>query len=201
MSSQRQGESDPGPRKARSQVDHDLLRRLLQPARAGNAQAWEAIYRHTYPALYGFARRRLGADRDAEEAVAETMIKAFDRIEGFVWRNGGLMVWLYNLLGDVVADNQRASGRHTARRPGLDDAESPTNGPRGTETKQAELVGRSFARLDPSEQDVLELRVVGGLDADQVGIVLGQRPGAVRAAQSRALQKLEMIVKDATERG
>jgi RNA polymerase sigma-70 factor, ECF subfamily len=48
----------------------------------------------------------------------------------------------------------------------------------------------AFERLAPEERELLELRVQGGLSSEEVGKLLGKRPGAVRMAQVRALQRL-----------
>ena len=48
----------------------------------------------------------------------------------------------------------------------------------------------AFERLGDEDREVLELRVVAGLSAEEVGNVLGKRAGAVRMAQSRALERL-----------
>ena len=47
------------------------------------------------------------------------------------------------------------------------------------------LIRQLFARLSPAEQEVLELRVIAGLSAEQVGEVLGRNP-AQCARRSRA---------------
>ena len=52
--------------------------------------------------------------------------------------------------------------------------------------EEAAAVRIAFARLDPAEQELLELRVVSRLSAEEVASVIGKRPGAVRTAQSRA---------------
>jgi RNA polymerase sigma-70 factor (ECF subfamily) len=44
--------------------------------------------------------------------------------------------------------------------------------------------------LSDDDRELLDLRVVGGLSADEVASVLGKQPGAVRMAQSRALDRL-----------
>lgn len=52
----------------------------------------------------------------------------------------------------------------------------------------------AFRRLSPADQEVLELRIVGELSADEVGAVTGRRSGAVRMAQARALQRLRKLM-------
>ena len=48
----------------------------------------------------------------------------------------------------------------------------------------------AYTRLSDDDREVLDLRVVAGLSADEVAAVLGKQPGAVRMAQSRALERL-----------
>ncbi|MBA3429862.1 MAG: hypothetical protein H0U16_00025 [Actinobacteria bacterium] len=63
--------------------------------------------------------------------------------------------------------------------------------------EEEESLRAAFIRLSDDDREVLELRVVGELDARQAGHVLGKRPGAVRMAQSRALERLrEFMEKD-----
>lgn len=51
----------------------------------------------------------------------------------------------------------------------------------------------AFDRLPAQDRELLELRVLAGLDANSVGSVLGRRPGTVRVAQSRALRRLRVV--------
>ena len=57
---------------------------------------------------------------------------------------------------------------------------------------------RAFGRLRAEDQELLELRVVAGLSAEQVAAVQGRRAGAVRMAQSRALSRLRELLAEAT---
>ena len=57
----------------------------------------------------------------------------------------------------------------------------------------AELTGSvrtAFAALSEDDQEILWLRLVAGLSAAEVAEVVGRREGAVRQAQSRALDRL-----------
>jgi RNA polymerase sigma-70 factor (ECF subfamily) len=56
--------------------------------------------------------------------------------------------------------------------------------------EQRAEVADAFRRLRSDQQEVLALRVLGGLSAAQVGEVLGKSEGAVRVAQHRALRSL-----------
>jgi RNA polymerase sigma-70 factor, ECF subfamily len=50
-----------------------------------------------------------------------------------------------------------------------------------------------LARLPGRQQELLVLRVIAGLSAQETGSALGMSPGAVRVAQHRALARLRSI--------
>ena len=59
----------------------------------------------------------------------------------------------------------------------------------------------SELRLPADEQELLELRVVLGLSAHDVGALLDCSPGAVRMAQHRALGRLRSMMAGGVPRG
>lgn len=174
--------------------EHAVPRRLVRRAQAGDPDAWEALYRRAYPRLFAFARRRLSTPDEAEDAVSETMMRAFDHIEQFRWRDGGFEAWLFVICRNIVFEINRRAGRSLVH------AISPTADPLPEERIEAdeEVLGvrDAFARLSDQERELLELRVVGDLGAKQVGRMLGKSPGAVRQAQSRAIAKLRELMED-----
>ncbi len=179
--------------------DTEDQRALVARARLGDDRAWEALYRRLYPQLVAYAGRRLGAEV-ARDAVSEAMARAVARIERFTWEGGGFDAWMFGILRHVVIDVQRGT---LARPVGaeLDEGVSAEPGPLDTVlgAERAAAVRAAFGRLGPFDREVLELRVVAGLSSDEVATVVGKRPGAVRMAQARALERLrEMLEEHAT---
>ena len=165
---------------------------LVRDARQGDGGAWEALYRRAYPRLLAYARRRLPSDDAARDAVSETMARAVRGIGRFRDDGNGFDAWLSGILRHVVLDAQRAAGRRPVTV--ADDAD-PVSGEPGPEELlvagfDAASVRAAFGRLDEADRELLELRVVLGLSSDEVATVLGKRAGAVRMAQSRALDRL-----------
>jgi RNA polymerase sigma-70 factor (ECF subfamily) len=169
-------------------MEQDQLVALVDRAGRSDPEAWEALYRRAYPGLMAYASRRLDTER-ARDAVAETMARAVARISRFEWRGGGFDAWLYGILRHVVIDAHRARGRDAGRRQAIDASRA---GPLDhvLAGEEARAVRAAFDRLGTEDQEILELRVVAGLSAEEVGKVLGKRAGAVRMAQSRALDRL-----------
>ena len=169
-------------------MTQDQLEALVERAGRADPDAWEALYRRAYPGLMAYAARRLDRER-ARDAVAETMARAIARIGQFEWRGGGFDAWLYGILRHIVVDAHRARGREGVRR---EPAEPRRAEPLEylVDSEDAEEVRDAFSRLRAEDRELLELRVVAGLTAEEVAEVMGKRPGAVRMAQSRALDRL-----------
>ena len=169
-------------------------RRLVDRARRGDPDAWELLYRRAYPRLVAYARRRLATHEQAEEAVSETMVRAMDTIGRYRPGPSGIDAWLFGITRNVVLETYRAGARQRATDPAGLAARSLAGGPDPEhavlEAEERVLLVRAFDRLSAQDRDLLELRVVVGLDAEQVGRLTGRRAGAVRMAQSRALARL-----------
>ena len=177
--------------------DHTAEQRIVARARLGDPEAWELLYLRAYPRLIVYTRRRLAAQEQAEEAVSETMVRAMGLISRYRPGSGGIEAWFFGIARNVVLETYRAGARHRAADPaGL--AARPSLSVHGDperavlDTEERTLLARAFLRLSAQDRDVLELRVLSGLDAEQVGELTGRRAGAVRTAQSRALARLRL---------
>ena len=175
---------------------------LVRDARAGDRHALGQLYDTYRDRVARFATGRLGDPEKAEDVTSETF-EAVCRNLGSYRAGTDFEAWLFTIAHRRVADHFRR--RYRRREVALDEAvpggEERPAGPgaipavAGPEEallaaeRRAEVAG-AFRRLRPDQQEVLALRVLGGLSAAQVGEVLGKSEGAVRVAQHRALQSL-----------
>lgn len=169
---------------------------LVTGARRGDSEAWEALYRRAYPRLLAYARRRLPSPDEARDAVSEAMARAVANIHRFRSMGAGFDAWLYGILRHVVLDALRAQRRRSPEAPPEEASQDPEPLGQVLDDEEAEAVRAAFARLPPGDQELLELRVVAGLEAGHVARVLGRRAGAVRMAQSRALKRLRSLLEE-----
>jgi len=180
-------------------MDPAEARRLVEAATAGDDAAWETLYRSLYPRLRAFFVRRVG-DEHADDTVGETMMRAVASIDRFVWTDAGFDGWVFGIARHVAVDHHRRQDRvrryhHITRMfsGNKTDGTAPVEQDLVIGDDQA-LIRDLFTQLTAAEQEVLELRVIAGLSAEQVGEVLGHKPGAVRTAQSRALAHLRQLM-------
>lgn len=180
--------------------ERERVEELFTAARGGSASAWAELYALLRPRLFRYARLRLATDDQAEDAVSETMARAIASTANY--RPGaGPAAWLVGICRNVVFETYRAGGKqrpvdpeHLARRVQL--TEDP--GPAEVAVARSEevLLRAAFRRLKEVDQDVLSLRVVAGLATEEVAEALGKKVGAVRMAQSRALERLRELMEE-----
>ena len=167
---------------------------LVERARSGQADAWEALYRNVYPRLRAYALSH--ADRtQCEDLVNEALARAVAGVHRFRWEGGGFDAWLFGILRRVCSEHHR---RHKRRQPvhPVEAEEADRSEPGDSielEDEHAE-VRKAFELLRPTERQVLELRVIAGLSVEDAAFILGKASGAVRAAQSRALASLRVLM-------
>jgi RNA polymerase sigma-70 factor (ECF subfamily) len=176
------------------------LEELVRQARGGSPDAWEAIYLRSRPQLFRFARLRLVTDDQAEDAVSETVARAIAGLDRFP-PGASAMAWLVGICRNVVHEAHRTG---TRQRTLVDRAGqmAPPPDPQPPDdrllaSEEEAQLRHCFERLDHDARELLELRVVVGLDADAVAAVVGKRAGAVRMAQSRALARLRGCMEEA----
>jgi RNA polymerase sigma-70 factor (ECF subfamily) len=157
--------------------------------RARDVGAWETLFDRTYPRMLAYAQRRMDSADDARDAVSETftrMVQSLDRLDA---TNVSPEAWCFGILHHVVVDQQRTAYRRRRPLP-----VEPPSAPEPTDGVVLDIdhegIRAAFAGLAPRDRDLLELRVVAGLTADEVAEVLSMKPGAVRMAQARALARL-----------
>lgn len=104
------------------------------------------------------------------------------------------LAFVYGIAAHKVADAHRAAGRNRAEpTDSVPERYDPDMGP-----EQQAINSDAAARMDallqvlPEKQrEIVILRVVVGLSAEETAVAVGSTAGAVRVAQHRALAKLK----------
>ena len=88
---------------------------LLSRARAGDGEAFRELTGPHRRELQVHCYRMLGSFADAEDAVQETMLAAWQGIGGFTEERASLRTWLYKIATSRCLNARRAASRRSAR--------------------------------------------------------------------------------------
>jgi RNA polymerase sigma-70 factor (TIGR02960 family) len=191
---------------------------LMTRARAGDGDAFRELTEPYRRELQVHCYRMLGSLQDAEDAVQDTLLAAWQGLPGFEGR-ASIRTWLYRIATNRCLNARRSASRRPASRwniPGVEPPE-PTrlgevvwlepypdallegaiDGPAGPEARyeQTETISLAFVTalqvLPPRQLAVLVLRDVLGFHASEVAGMLDSTPGSVNSALKRARASLQ----------
>jgi RNA polymerase sigma factor (sigma-70 family) len=165
----------------------------LVAAQAGAEWAFAQLYgEFNHRLLRYFAARAPDA---ADDLTAETWFGAAKALGEFRGDETQFRSWLFTIAHRRLADywKQRPTRAESVDPSRLMDRVGTESADRRADEIMSadEAVRRIVRSLSPDQADVILLRVLGDLDVEEVASILGKRPGAVRALQHRALQKLK----------
>lgn len=184
---------------APTRVDRDNLDEVAAAAAAGNAAATRELLCYLRPIMVRYCRSRLGRVRpvsSADDVAQEVCLAVFRALPGY--RNVGrpFLSFVFGVAAHKVADVHRAAARDrsmpTAQTPDSLDADTPE-----VIALRRELVERTGGLLRvllPRQRDILIMRVMLGMSAQETADAIGTTPEAVRVAQHRALARLRRTV-------
>lgn len=162
---------------------------VLAAAQAGAEWGWERLFASIAGPLRGYLRAH-GAD-DPDELTGEVLLQLVRGIHRFEGDEAGFRSWVFLVAHHRLVDERRRAGRAERGRQRLDPPEHGAGADvEALDGSVPEVWRERLARLSEDQRDVLLLRVVGGLSADEVGAILGKSAGAVRVLQHRALVRL-----------
>ena len=177
---------------------------LVTRLQRGDQDAFESLVRTHGGRLLSVARRFLGSNEDAEDAVQETFIKAFKSIHTFEER-AQLHTWLHR----IVVNTSLMKLRERRRKPqeSIDDL-LPTfvaDGHQTTESREwsdalverketAAIVRQAIARLPEQHRTVLILRDIEERDTAETAAILGTTTTVVKVRLHRARQALRTLL-------
>jgi len=176
---------------------------LIDRARGGDVRAYEDLVRRHQHTAFRTACVLAGSAHDAEEAVQDGFLKAWDALGRFR-RDAPFRPWLLAIVANEAKSRRRAASRRrgwTARA-----AEEVVVTGAGTAAsaevtvlageRRAQLLG-AVARLPQRDREAIELRYLLDLSEAEMAAALGCRRGTVKSRLSRALERLRAEIGEA----
>ena len=170
---------------------------VLARARQGDGDAFRALVETHARAAFGLAFRLTRDERDAEDVVQESFLRAYRQLGRFESR-ANFGTWLHRIVVNCAMDALRARhGRHHEREGAPiedlpDVVASPDPSPEQL-ARSAEIQRRvegSMETLTAQERVAFALRHYEGRSIEEIGRTLGVQKSAAKHAVFRAVRKL-----------
>ena len=184
----------------RPESDTELVARLKR----GDDTAFEAIVRAHGGRLLAVARRFLGNDQDAQDAVQDAFIRAYKAIHTFESR-AQLYTWLHRILVNTALMKLRERRRRPTE--SIEDLLPAyvSNGHQAVASRDwsdavlerketAAIVREAIAMLPDQYREVLVLRDIEEKDTAEAAEILGTTSNVVKVRLHRARQALRTLL-------
>lgn len=179
---------------------------LVAAANDGDRGALNDVLLIIRPLVVRYCRARVGRQErssvSADDVAQEVCLAVLTALPGYRDQGRPFLAFVYGIAAHKVIDAHRSAARSKADPTDeLPEELDPRDGPEQRALNGA-LSARMGALLDtlPAKQrEILVLRVVVGLSAEETADAVGSTPGAVRVAQHRALSKLRTTVSSISE--
>jgi len=155
-----------------------MRRDLVERARSGDHEAFEALATSAGDRLYAVARLILQSADVAEDAVQEALVRAWQQLPSL--RDPDRFdAWLHRLVVNACADQGRQLRRWSIQVRPL-----PLHASTNDDTAAVadrELLERGFARLTTEQRAVVVLHFYSGFSAAEIARMLGIPEGTARS--------------------
>jgi RNA polymerase sigma-70 factor (ECF subfamily) len=171
---------------------------VVSAAKAGNPEAWRALYTTIDGRLVGWLRSQQTGDAafDADDIASETWTTAARRIADFSGTVDGFAGWIFVIARNLMTNTRRRAARRATSPTDVEPATSAishgSDGLAGVES--ADWIRRTLSHLSPRERDVVAAIDIAGLDVAGASRLLSMSQTAVRSAHYRARRRLAAVL-------
>jgi RNA polymerase sigma-70 factor, ECF subfamily len=178
-----------------------MIDQLVAGAVTGEGGARDDLLALIHPLVLKYCRARLGRQESlmgsADDVAQDVCMAVVSALPNYQLKGLSFRAFVYGIAAHKVTDAFRAIGRNRSEPMAeLPDTAVTHDGPeqRLLAGELAERLGGMLHRLTPRQREVLILRIVAGLSAEEVAHIVGSTPGAVRVTQHRALNRLRAVM-------
>jgi len=181
-------------------VTFDPWQSLLEAARAGGEWAWTEIYYTYAPKVRGYAASQGVGDPD--NLVGEVFLQAVRNLHSFAGNEDGFRSWLFTIAHRRMLDDRRRVHRRPEQLTAepLDRATAPAAEDLVLDGLGSDRLRAGLESLTTEQRSVLALRVIADLSVEEVARIVGKRPGAVKALQHRAIDRLRKTLEQSVSK-
>jgi RNA polymerase sigma-70 factor (ECF subfamily) len=172
--------------------------RLIERAKAYDAEALSELYHRHANAIFRYVYHRVGNQAVAEDMLSDVFVRALEGLPAYRDTGRPFEAWLYRIAQARVVDYYRQRSRRQItsldeRLAAGDEADPRMLAANRDDSRRA---WEAVNRLTEEQQQVISMRFIAGYSTQEVASLLGKTEGAVKALQHRALASLRRLLED-----
>ena len=148
-------------------------------------------YEKVYPQMYRTAWLYLQNQQEAEDAVSEAVVAAYENI-GKLRNSEAFKSWIFTIVSNICKKRLK---KETVWRSYFGEEEYMQAAYEEPDIGLAVDVRKAFFLLEEEEQTIVGLSVFGGYNSNEIGTMMKLNANTVRSKRSRALQKMECVLR------
>ena len=170
---------------------------LVGAAINGDHTAIARLLASIQPLVVRYCRARIGRQErsfaSADDVAQEVCLAVLTALPSYREQGRPFLAFAYGIAAHKVADAHRVAARNRAEPVSeIPDVPDAGDGPeqRAMRGELSDRMTRLLSTLPDKQREILVLRVVVGMSAEETADAVGSTPGAVRVGQHRALTRL-----------
>jgi RNA polymerase sigma-70 factor (ECF subfamily) len=183
----------------------DEERRLVEAARHGDVESFNALVRLYEGRIYNLCHRMLGDAESAADAAQDAFLSAFRNLRSF--RGGSFRSWILRIATNTCYDILRARKRRPTTSLDVDNGDGEDSSPLqiadraespddfALRRELAAAIERGLATLPEEQRLILILSDIQGLAYEEIAEITNTNLGTVKSRLSRGRARLRDVLK------
>lgn len=171
-----------------------MVPRFLQEEVMMDAKGFTEKYKEIYKDLYRFALCMMRHSYDAEDAVMEAVLSGYENVHK-LRKEEAFKSWMFQILANVCRKKLRQKSKEQQNRIEVPEERQPEMVAEEIDHGLRMDVQKAFFVLSEEEQMIVALSVFGGYKSEEIAETMKLKSGTVRSKLSRALDKMECILR------
>lgn len=159
-------------------------------------QAFEILYNHYFPKIYGYIFKRVGNHEIVEDLVSVTFMKVFSNIKDYKHQGYTFGAWVYRIATNNLTDHYRKQGRRKEvdietvaelKDNNLNPEDIANN------LYNRKLIMKVLVNMPEKYQKIINLKFFGEKTNTEIAEILGVKENNCRVLTHRALKNFHKL--------
>lgn len=168
---------------------------IIERAKSDDS-AFEILYNHYFPKIYGYILKRTGHHEAAQDLVSEIFIKVFCNLTKYSHQDYGFSAWIFRIATNHLIDHYRQSNRQKEINfEAIQDLAAVPANPQDLvqAEKNKKIVNEIINQLPRRYQKIINLKYFAELSNEEIALALSVSRQNVRVLIHRTLRKFQKL--------